>query len=82
VANQCPVCFSRSRHPFSRAVLDGVTARFSSVSRDEEEPLPATTDEFADRIFASALGAIEIYSIHIGDRLGLYRPLAEGELTL
>ncbi|MGH8915768.1 MAG: hypothetical protein ACRDZM_14780 [Acidimicrobiia bacterium] len=33
-------------------------------------------EEFADRIFASALGAIEIYSIHVGDRLGLYRALA------
>jgi hypothetical protein len=41
--------------------------------------MPNTTEQFADRIFASALGAIETYSIHIGDRLGFYRALdAEG----
>ena len=39
------------------------------------------TEEFANRVFASALGAIEIYSIHIGDRLGFYRALAEGPKT-
>ncbi|GIH76780.1 class I SAM-dependent methyltransferase [Planobispora longispora] len=34
------------------------------------------TEEFADRVFRSALGAIEILSIHLGDRLGWYRALA------
>lgn len=33
--------------------------------------------EFADRVFASALGAFETLSIHLGDRLGWYRALAE-----
>lgn len=32
---------------------------------------------FADRVFASALGAFETLSIHLGDRLGWYRALAE-----
>ncbi|GAA2877760.1 class I SAM-dependent methyltransferase [Streptosporangium fragile] len=36
-----------------------------------------TTDEFADRVFRSALGALETFSIHLGDRLGWYRALAE-----
>jgi 2-polyprenyl-3-methyl-5-hydroxy-6-metoxy-1,4-benzoquinol methylase len=35
-----------------------------------------TAEQFADRIFASALGMAEILSIHIGDRLGLYRAFA------
>lgn len=35
------------------------------------------TDEFADRLFQAALGTIEILSIHLGDRLGWYRALAE-----
>lgn len=43
--------------------------------------MTAVTEEFADRVFASALGAIEIYSIHIGDRLGFYRALARGPKT-
>ena len=38
--------------------------------------MTASADEFVERIFASALGTIEIYSIHIGDRLGLYKSLA------
>jgi hypothetical protein len=40
-----------------------------------------TAETFADRVFASALGAVEIYSIHIGDRLGFYRVLASGAKT-
>jgi SAM-dependent methyltransferase len=44
--------------------------------------MSAAIDEFAARIFASALGAIEIYSVHIGDRLGFYRALTEhGSMT-
>ncbi|MBG0833178.1 methyltransferase domain-containing protein [Planomonospora sp. ID67723] len=39
-------------------------------------PVPVTTEEFADRLFRSALGAIEILTIHLGDRLGWYRALA------
>jgi 2-polyprenyl-3-methyl-5-hydroxy-6-metoxy-1,4-benzoquinol methylase len=35
------------------------------------------TDEFADRLFRAALGTIEILSVHLGDRLGWYRALAE-----
>ena len=38
--------------------------------------MSVTADEFAERVFASALGAIEIYAIHIGDRLGFYTSLA------
>lgn len=38
--------------------------------------MAATADDFAERVLASALGTIEIYSIHIGDRLGFYKNLA------
>lgn len=34
---------------------------------------------FADRIFTSALGSLELLSVYLGDRLGWYRALAEGE---
>ena len=32
-----------------------------------------TADDFAERILASALGAFEMLSIYVGDRLGWYR---------
>ena len=35
-------------------------------------------DAFADRITAAALGFFDILSIRLGDRLGLYRALADG----
>jgi SAM-dependent methyltransferase len=38
-----------------------------------------SSDEFAERVFNSALGAIETLSIHIGGALGLYRAMAEGD---
>jgi predicted O-methyltransferase YrrM len=35
-----------------------------------------TADAFAERLFASALGAIDVLSAYLGDRLGWYRSLA------
>lgn len=43
--------------------------------------MTVTAEQFADRVFTAALGAVEIYSIHIGDRLGFYHSLADGEKT-
>ncbi len=48
---------------------------------------PPTTNsqdsaDFADRLFNDALGAFNIFAVHIGDRLGFYRELAKnGGLT-
>jgi SAM-dependent methyltransferase len=39
-------------------------------------PGPPTADAFAERLFASALGAIDVLSAYLGDRLGWYRTLA------
>ncbi|MFW2514213.1 methyltransferase domain-containing protein [Demequina sp. SO4-13] len=42
----------------------------------------APADEWAEHIFASALGAIDTLAIHIGDRLGWYRALVDaGPMT-
>lgn len=43
------------------------------------DTLGATADAeaFAERMFASALGAIDIMAVYVGDRLGWYRSLAE-----
>jgi SAM-dependent methyltransferase len=40
------------------------------------------TDALVERLFASAIGALELASIHVGDRLGFYHSLdAEGPAT-
>ena len=46
-------------------------------NRPEAEPDPADVAAFAERLFASVLGAFETLSIHVGDRMGWYRALAE-----
>ena len=35
------------------------------------------TEALRERIFGDALGALELYTIYLGERLGLYRALAE-----
>lgn len=37
----------------------------------------AERDELAERLFGAALGAYELMTVHLGDRLGYYRALAE-----
>ncbi len=40
------------------------------------------TDQFAERIFGAALGAIDTWSMFVGDKLGLYRALGDnGPMT-
>ncbi len=41
-------------------------------------PNVSTTDALVERLFAAHIGTLEIASVHIGGRLGLYRALAEG----
>ena len=40
-------------------------------------PAP-TADEFAERLFQSSLGFVEVLATYLGDRLGWYRALAAG----
>lgn len=47
------------------------------MSRQEAEVVTSTTEAFAERVFVAALGAIESFTVYIGDRLGLYRALHE-----
>ncbi len=46
----------------------------TSIAKDRE----AQRDEFVGRLFEATLGAMDIYAIYLGDRLGLYRALADG----
>ncbi len=36
------------------------------------------TEALAERLFRDALGALELYAVYLGERLGLYRALADG----
>ena len=38
-------------------------------------------DALAQRIFGSLLGTMEVFTIYLGDRLGLYAALADGAAT-
>ena len=37
-----------------------------------------SADALASRLFTDALGALELYTVYVGERLGLYRALADG----
>ncbi|MFF2397898.1 class I SAM-dependent methyltransferase [Nocardia sp. NPDC058114] len=37
-----------------------------------------SSEQFAERLFGAALGTIDILAVHLGDRLGWYRAMAEG----
>ena len=37
-------------------------------------------DAFVERLFGSALGTMDVFTVYLGDRLGLYRALAHGPL--
>ena len=43
-----------------------------------DQGVELSSEAFAERIFGSALGMMEMYSVYLGDRLGWYRALAEG----
>jgi predicted O-methyltransferase YrrM len=47
----------------------------------DTEGAAVTVDEFAERVFQSALGMVEILSIHLGDHLGWYDALAASPST-
>jgi SAM-dependent methyltransferase len=38
-------------------------------------------DALVERLFAATLGAFDLYAVHLGDRLGLYRALADRPMT-
>jgi 2-polyprenyl-3-methyl-5-hydroxy-6-metoxy-1,4-benzoquinol methylase len=44
----------------------------------DRRPAGDPTERLAARLFEHALGALELYTVYLGDRLGLYRALADG----
>jgi 2-polyprenyl-3-methyl-5-hydroxy-6-metoxy-1,4-benzoquinol methylase len=51
----------------------GVATREGETAPSEEE----RTEALVGRLFEAALGAVDIVSVYLGDRLGLYRTLAD-----
>jgi SAM-dependent methyltransferase len=39
-------------------------------------------DALVERLFTATLGAFDLYAVYVGDRLGLYRALVDGPLTV
>lgn len=49
------------------------------TSMDAIDSIAADRDEFTNRLLGDALGAFNIFAVHIGNQLGYYRALANGE---
>jgi len=60
-------------------MCEGGAAPFEG-GRAAGDPAPGIdrTKALRERLFGNALGALELYTIYLGERLGLYRALAEG----
>jgi hypothetical protein len=46
------------------------------------EPIPADLAPLEQRVFEATVGALELFGIYLGDRLGLYRALGRGAATV
>src|SRR4029453_7960799 len=61
-----------------RAMSEGGPEPFKErPTAGDPRPDVDRTDELHERLFGNALGALELYTIYLGERLGLYRSLAE-----
>jgi SAM-dependent methyltransferase len=57
-------------------------ARRRTMTDLAETPVTSSTDALAERLFAATVGFLEVASVHLGGRLGLYRALADdGDAT-
>jgi 2-polyprenyl-3-methyl-5-hydroxy-6-metoxy-1,4-benzoquinol methylase len=62
-----------------KVISEGGSEPFEAT-RQAGDPRPDVerTNALRERLFNDAVGALELYTIYLGDRLGLYRALAEG----
>ena len=63
-----------------------MTAAFPNVAgmtttTQENASGTAATEALVERLFGAVLGTMDLYSVHLGDRLGYYRALTGGPLT-
>jgi SAM-dependent methyltransferase len=54
------------------------TGGVMTTGQDAADQVTERRDALVGRIFQSVLGAIDLFNIYLGDRLGLYRALADG----
>src|SRR5918999_308187 len=52
--------------------------RVGRRNKMQDQTAEQRRDALAERIFQNSVGVLEILSIYVGDRLGLYRALADG----
>jgi ubiquinone/menaquinone biosynthesis C-methylase UbiE len=48
------------------------------MGTDDRHPPADAASALADRLLQDAIGALELYTVYLGERLGLYRALADG----
>src|SRR5215211_5819157 len=72
-------CSSKPERPAAAEWKEPTMTSEQHTSGNEPGAEPDAVTAFADRVFASALGSLELLSIYLGDRLGWYRALAAGE---
>jgi hypothetical protein len=53
-------------------VVDRVAPRSEGLRAGER------TNPLSERLFQSAISAFDLYTVYLGDRLGLYKALTEG----
>jgi SAM-dependent methyltransferase len=63
------------------AGLAAETRRRANMTQTELAPTPGLTDALVERLFGAVIGTLEVASVHIGGRLGLYRALTEEPVT-
>jgi SAM-dependent methyltransferase len=59
-----------------RTTMTNKTAETSPMTR-EDSSATAATETLVERLFAATIDTLEVASVHLGDRLGFYRALAE-----
>src|SRR5215207_9978830 len=78
-------CCSGS-NPKAKAGRKSTLAKDTLGSPQEEARMAATEtstapDALVERLFEGVLGMTEVYTVYMGDRLGLYEALADGNAT-
>ena len=52
-----------------------------SIEQSSPEQTAERRDALIGRLFEATLGAMNLFNLYLGDRLGLYRALADGPAT-
>src|SRR4029450_12156475 len=67
-----PCCQTRNGHRLIAAKFESKEAGMASLATTDER-----RDALVERLFEATLGAFDLLTVYVGDRLGLYRALAD-----